>query len=112
MKNKLILTVAGTLALALALAGCTGGSDNSTAPQTNTAANSSSPVVQPEVYAQRKTELASLNQAVQQYNASEGHYPKTLQDLAPNYVPKVPEAPPGYKINYDPNSGTVIMVQQ
>ena len=110
MKTHWILMAAGVMAWAVA--GCTGGSSNSNAPQTNTAANSSSPVVQPEVYAQRKADLASLNQAVQQYNASEGHYPQSLQDLAPNYISKIPQAPPGYKYNYDANSGTVSLVQQ
>ena len=94
------------------LAGCSGGSSNSAPAQTNTAASSSSPLVQPEIYALQKADLSSLTQAIQQYNAAEGHYPQTLQDLAPNYIAKVPQAPPGYKINYDPNSGTVSMVRQ
>jgi hypothetical protein len=56
--------------------------------------------------------VASLTQAIQQYNAAEGHYPQTLQDLAPNYIAKVPQAPAGYKFNYDPTSGSVSLVQQ
>ena len=94
------------------LAGCGGGSSNSTPAQNNTSANNPSPAVQPEIYAQRKADVASLNQAIQQYNAAEGHYPQKLQDLAPNYIAKLPQAPPGYKFNYDPNSGTVSAVQQ
>lgn len=96
----------------LALAGCSGGSSNSTPAQTNTTANNSSPIVQPEIYAQQKVDVASLNQAVQQYNAAEGHYPQKLEDLAPNYIAKIPQPPAGYKINYDPNTGSVSMVQQ
>lgn len=98
--------------MVLALAGCTGGSSNSNPPATNTSASSSSPVIQPEIYAQKKMDLASLNQAVQQYHATEGHYPDNLQELAPNYIEKVPEAPAGYKIDYDANSGAVSMDKQ
>ena len=105
MKTRLCFAVAG--AMVLALAGCTGGSSNSNSPATNTSASSSSPIVQPEIYAQKKMDLASLNQAVQQYHAAEGHYPDNLQDLAPNYIEKIPQAPDGYKFDYDANSGTV-----
>jgi hypothetical protein len=98
--------------MVLALAGCTGGSSNSNASATNTSANSSSPAAMPQVYAQKKMDLASLNQAVQQYHAAEGHYPDNLQELAPNYIEKVPDAPEGYKFDYDANSGTVNLVQQ
>ena len=110
MKTLYSITLAG--AFALVAAGCSGGSDNSQTPQTTPSANNNSPVVQPEVYAQRKTEVANLTQAVQQYNAAEGHYPKTLQDLVPNYMARIPQPPAGYKINYDSNSGAVNMVQE
>ncbi len=110
MKMKFLMALSG--AMIIALAGCSGGSSNSAPAQTNTAANNSSPIVQPVVYAQQKADVASLTQAIQQYNAAEGHYPQTLQDLAPNYLAKVPQAPPGYKINYDPNSGAVSVVRQ
>jgi ABC-type glycerol-3-phosphate transport system substrate-binding protein len=110
MKTRFLLTVAG--AMVLALAGCSGGSSNSNAPATNTTSSSSSPTVPPEIYAQKKMDLASLNQAVQQYNTTEGHNPASLQDLAPNYIEKIPEAPAGYKFNYDANSGAVSLVQQ
>jgi hypothetical protein len=109
MKNGVL--IACTVASALLFAGC-GGSSNSTTPPANTSANNSSPVVQPEVFAQKKMDLASLTQAVQQYNVAEGHYPATLQDLVPTYIAKVPAAPPGYKLNYDSNSGAVTVVQQ
>jgi hypothetical protein len=110
MKTQYLVTVAG--AMVLALAGCTGGSSNSNSPATNTSANSSSPIVQTEVYAQQKTDIASLNQAVQQYRATEGHFPANLQELAPNYVEKVPQAPAGYTFNYDANNGTVSLGKQ
>jgi hypothetical protein len=109
MKNAILVVCA--VASTFLVAGC-GGSSNSTTPANNTSANNSSPVVQPEVFAQKKVDTASLTQAVQQYNAAEGHYPATLQDLVPTYLAKVPDAPPGYKINYDSNSGAVTLMQQ
>lgn len=102
----LVLAVAATFLIT----GC-GGSSNST-PGTNTATNASSPLVQPEVFAQKKMDVAALTQAVQQYNATEGHYPKDLSELAPNYIAKVPPVPPGYKLNYDANNGSVTLEQQ
>jgi ABC-type glycerol-3-phosphate transport system substrate-binding protein len=101
----LALTVASAL-----VAGCGGGSSSS--PATNATTNASSPLAQPEIFAQKKTDVAALTQAVQQYNATEGHYPKDLSELAPNYIAKVPEVPAGYKLNYDSNNGTVTLVQQ
>lgn len=109
MKTAFLIAFAG--AMAFVATGCSGGSNNNQTPQTNTTANNS-PIVQPEVYAQRKVDVANLTQAIQQYNAAEGHYPQTLQDLAPNYMAKIPQPPPGYKITYDPNSGAVNILQQ
>lgn len=109
---KIVFVIALTTVSAGLLTGC--GDSNSSSPpaQSATPANNSSPVVQPEVYAQKKMDLSSLTQAVQQYKAAEGNYPKTLQDLVPDYIAKIPAAPPGYKINYDPDSGSVTVVQQ
>jgi len=98
-------------AASLVLTGCGDGS-SSTSTQSSTSANNSPPVVQPEVYAQKKVDLASLNDAVKQYSAAEGHNPQTLQDLVPNYIPRLPAAPQGYKFNYDAASGQVTLVQQ
>lgn len=109
MKTKLLMALAGTMVFAFA--GCSGGSNNVPAA-TNGTANSSSPIVQPEIYAQQKADVASLTQAIQQYNTAEGHYPQTLQELAPDYIAKIPQPPPGCKFNYDPNSGSVSVVQQ
>jgi hypothetical protein len=110
MKTKFLAACVG--AIAFALAGCSGGSSSTTPAQTKTTANNSSPIVQPEIYAQQKVDVAALNQALQQYNASEGHYPQTLQDLVPNYLAKIPQAPSGYKINYDANNGSASVVKQ
>lgn len=68
--------------------------------------------MQAQNYAQEKSDTAALNQAVQQYHAAEGHFPKSLQDLTPNYIAKIPQAPPGYQINYDANNGAVSVAKQ
>ena len=106
---KATFLCAMTAASAFLLAGCSGSNPPSTSPATNA---TSSPVVQPEIYAQKKVDVSALTQAVQQYNAAEGHYPNSLQDLTPNYIAKIPPTPAGYKLNYDANNGTVTLVQQ
>jgi hypothetical protein len=69
--------------------------------------------VQAEKYAQKQIDLAYINQAVQQFQAGEGRLPKSLQDLVEyHYLGKVPEAPYGYKIKYDPVTGAVTVVKQ
>jgi hypothetical protein len=57
-------------------------------------------------------DVSYLNQAVQMFNVQEGRFPKTLQELVPNYVAKLPVAPLGSKIVYDANTGTVKVVPQ
>ena len=110
MKTRFLFVIAG--AMAFALAGCSGGSSNSNAPATNTTSSSSSPLVQSQVYAQQKIAVSTLNQAVQQYHATEGHFPDNLQELAPNYIEKIPQAPAGFQFNYDANSGAVSLAKQ
>jgi hypothetical protein len=117
-----------SMVAALFLAGCGGSSNsnNSSATNnvaTNTTAKSDSgnpatvapnylgAVAQAEKYSENKIDLAYVSQAIQQFNAAEGRYPKTLQELVPNYLAKVPEAPSGYKILYDANAGTVKIVK-
>ena len=119
------------LAAGFLLAGC-GSSDssksakttNTTNTTTNTTPNYASgnpitapmdylgAVVQAKKYSEKQIDLAYLNQAVQQFNAAEGHYPKDLNELMPNYVGKIPQAPYGSKIVYDASSGTVTVVKQ
>jgi hypothetical protein len=109
---KTLPFIAGMAAAAFLLTGCGGDNSSTTSAQNNSTANNSSPVVQPEIYAEKKAGLAALSQAVQQYNVQEGHYPQSLDDLTPNYISKIPDAPTGYKWNYDANAGTVTLVQQ
>jgi hypothetical protein len=69
-------------------------------------------VGQAQKYSVKQIDLAQLNQAIQQFNAAEGRYPKDLQELIPNYLAKVPQVPAGYQISYDPATGKVKVVQQ
>jgi len=73
------------------LAGC----GKSTQPGADTTANT--PV----------NSFAALKQAVQTFKTQEGHYPNTLDELAPKYIAKIPEAPGGYKYAYDSATGEV-----
>jgi len=109
----------------LFLTGC-GGSSNSPGPAaTNSAATnftSGNPVTvvpdyvgvvgQAQKYSIKQIDLAQLTQAIQQFNAAEGRYPKDLQELIPNYLAQIPQVPAGSQLSYDPASGKVKVVQQ
>jgi hypothetical protein len=120
-----------SLAAGLFLAGC-GGSDsskpaqatNSTAAPTNAPVNynTGNPITAPvdylgavaqaQKYAVKTIDVSYIDQAIQLFNAQEGRLPKNLNELVPNYIGKMPKAPYGTKIVYDPNTGTVKVVQQ
>ena len=58
-------------------------------------------------------DTASLNQEVQLFNAQEGRLPKDLNELVTmHYLGKLPDAPVGMKLNYDPVQGKVTVVPQ
>jgi hypothetical protein len=113
-----------SLTAGLLLAGC-GSSDSSKSAQTTNATpnyNTGNPLTAPvdylgavgqaKQYSVKQIDLAYLNHAIQEFNAAEGHYPKDIKELMPNYIGKVPEAPYGSKIVYDPDTGTVKVVKQ
>jgi hypothetical protein len=62
-------------------------------------------LMQADKSAVKTIDVSYLNQAVQLFNTQEGHLPKDLNELVPNYVAKLPAAPYGYKIVYDATSG-------
>src|SRR5271170_227201 len=120
MKTSFFLSVAS----GLLLAGCGDNNSSKPAQATNAPAkyDSGNPLTavpdyvgvvgQAQRYSVKQIDLAYLNQAIQQFNASEGRFPKDLNELVPNYIGKIPDAPYGSKIAYDANSGTVKVVQQ
>jgi hypothetical protein len=69
-------------------------------------------VVQAQKYAEKVIDVSYINQDIQMFNASEGHYPKDLQELIPNYLGKMPDVPYGYRLVYDTNTYTVSAVRQ
>ena len=129
MKN--FVSVLLLLATGLLLAGCGGSNSskpakttNSTAASTNAAVNynTGNPITAPvdylgavaqaQKYAVKTIDVSYINEAIQLFNAQEGRLPKNLNELVPNYIGKMPKAPYGTKIVYDPNTGTVKVVQQ
>jgi stage V sporulation protein SpoVS len=58
-------------------------------------------------------DTAALNQEVQLFNVQEGRLPKDLNELVTmHYLPKLPDAPAGMKLNYDAAQGKVTVVPQ
>ncbi len=112
-------------AVALALAGCS--KEEAPAPAPNTPAakpadsSSGNPITAPVDYlgavakakkvAEKGIDTASLNQAIQLFNAQEGRFPKDLKELVTQkYLNSIPEAPYNMKIEYDAAKGEVKVV--
>jgi len=100
------------------LAGC-GDSSKKTAQAVNAVSNVvDAPlnyvgaVVQAQKYSENVIDVSYINQDIQMFNASEGHYPKDLQEMVPNYLAKIPVVPFGYQLVYDTNTWTVKTVRQ
>lgn len=56
---------------------------------------------------------AGLKQAVQLFQAQEGRYPKTLQELVDqDYLPSLPTPPAGQKFEYNASTGEFKVVRQ
>lgn len=56
-------------------------------------------------------DIAQINQAIQVFNTDHDRFPKDLNELvAEKLLVKVPDAPYGMKIDYDPATGTVKVV--
>ena len=117
MKNIVLLVALG----GLALCGCAKKEAKSTSSATNENYSSGNPVTAPVDYlgalakakknSEKTIDTVGLNQAVQQFNVTEGRYPKDLNELVTEkYLPRLPEAPYGMKIVYDANTGTVKVV--
>ncbi len=113
------------VAAGLLLTGCGNNSSSTNTPATTNAtpnsANGNPATVAPdylgaagqaERFSINQIDLAQLKQAIQEFNAAEGRYPKDLQELIPNYLAKIPKVPAGYQISYDAASGQVKVVQQ
>ena len=102
------------------LTGC-GGSSDSKPAQTTNAASSGNPLSAPADYlgalgnakqkAVKTVDTTSLDKAIELFNADKGRNPKDLQELVTEkYYPKIPDAPYGTKLDYNPTSGKVTVV--
>ena len=69
-------------------------------------------VVEAKKHAENVIDVSYINQDIQMFNASEGRYPKELDELIPNYLAKMPPVPFGFKVVYDPATHTVSVVKQ
>ena len=106
------------VAAALLLTGC--GQSSSSSPSatstTNNAqvgnANYGGVLGQAQTFSENQIDLAQLKQAIQEFNAAEGRYPKNLQEMIPNYLARIPATPAGYRISYNPANGQVQVVRQ
>jgi hypothetical protein len=107
-------------AAALVLAGC--GNNQGGSSQTNSA-SSSAPSAASGGYldtlansrdrAVKVIDTAALTQAVQMFNATEGRFPKDLDELVTNkLIAEVPITPRGKKLDYNPATGEVKLVDQ
>lgn len=62
---------------------------------------------------EKKIDSVTLNRAVQMFSATEGRYPKDLDELVKEGVlPKIPEPPYKHKYIYDAKAGTVQVVPE
>jgi hypothetical protein len=96
-------------AVAVLAAGC--GKSSSPQPAVNPA-DVDNPLVNAKRTADKTIDVSYINQALQLFNVQEGRYPKTLAELTPKYVAKIPDAPLGYKISYDAVKGEVSVVRE
>ena len=115
MKKILLLP----LAAVLFLTGCGDNASKKTTQAVNAVSNVvDAPlnyigaVVDAKKHAENVIDVSYINQDIQMFNASEGRYPKDLQELVPNYLGRMPDVPYGYKLVYDTNTYTVKAVPQ
>ncbi len=120
MKLTLYLTfmIAGLL-----FTGCGEQKPAATTPaKTNAAAVGENPLTAPVDYlgalnkaqkaAEKVVDAASINKAIELFQANEERYPTNLNELvAKRYFSRLPEPPYGMKFEYDPKKGQVSVVK-
>jgi hypothetical protein len=61
----------------------------------------------------KTVDVAQLHQAIEMFNVDEGRYPKDLNELVESkLINQIPDAPYGMKLDYDPNTGKISVVDQ
>jgi len=62
--------------------------------------------------ATKTIDLSYAKQAIQLFNASEGRFPKDLDELvSTHYMGQLPTLPRGVKLDYDANTGNIALVK-
>lgn len=70
-------------------------------------------VAQSKKGAEVTVDQAGLNKSIELFNIQEGRYPNDLNELASKrYIPAVPAAPHGTKLQYDSKTGQLKIVPQ
>lgn len=108
---KSLAPLLASIALVFLLAGC-GDTSSSSTEMTNPADVTNNTLVNSKRTADKTIDVSFVNQAIQLFNVQEGRLPKTLDELTPKYVAKIPDAPLGYKIDYDPQKGEASVVRE
>src|SRR5262245_35920836 len=106
----------------LALVGC-GDQSSKSGQSTNAATSGGNPVTAPVDYlgaitkgeqaAVKTVDVTSISKAIDLFQADKGRYPKDLNELVQEkYLPRIPEAPYGWKLDYNPTTGQIKAVKQ
>jgi hypothetical protein len=112
----------GICAAALIIGGC-GEKSGSSGGGTNTTSSGGNPLNAPADYvgalgkaqqnAVKTADTTSINKAIQMFTVDQGRNPKDLNELVEKkYLPQLPTAPAGMKLDYDANAGTARVVKQ
>ncbi len=110
-------------AAALVLCSACNQDSNKPAASTNTTASGTGPADAPAGYlgalakgqqsAVKTIDTTSIDKAIQLFNVDQSRNPKDLNELVEKkYLPQIPAAPYGMKLEYDSASGTVKVVKQ
>jgi hypothetical protein len=108
MRNSIGLFVLGT---ALVISGCDKKEPAAKAPAQEPSGYLGA-AVKAHKSAIKTVETASINKAIEMFEASEGRTPKTLDELVPKYIHEIPAAPHGMKLDYDAKAGIVKVVPE
>lgn len=64
-------------------------------------------------YSEKTIRTAQLTEAIRDFHAGEGRYPKSLQELVTSgYMPRLPHPPYGMKFDYNPANGQFRVVRK
>lgn len=109
-----------SLALSFFLCACGGssGTPKDEAPEKEESSSVGSPLTAPLDYvgavgkakksSEKKLNLANMQNAIKQFKAVEGRYPKALNELVTEgYFPRPPRPPRGMRYVYNPKTGQV-----